>query len=377
MKRFLGCSSFLYVASLLLLAQAQPPQTKAPENQLPKNNNHSASNQATVPRPPVQQHNFAASPSKSHNHTPTTADGSYHYTGSGHYYNPVSSGDMHYYSPTTNNGGYWYAGKGQYYSGNEHYYNPVNSGDMHYSSPTGSWYSGDGQYYSSRGSYYTSSNTAYTSAQGQYTSLGGNYYTPRNLTAASPQSQNVTPQNPATSQTAVSSSMNTASAADSANSLNLFAQGIPWLTFAKGSTTQGNTATAGSTPASISSASPNSPALYSPNLVDMLIVPVQGIKMGADAGVEMVSKAALGPVLGPAANKFYQDTEAQFSDPNLQQKVDQIAKQKDQKFQQNQAEQQAYWKTVTKGLEESNTKLLDNVNGVLGTQTNTISVPTH
>lgn len=244
MKGFLNFLFLLFFACGVSTVQAQPPQKKAPANRPPQNKNHASSNQAAVPRSLAQQHNVTAAPSKSQHHTPSPSGGSYYYTGSGHYYNPVSSGDMHYYSSTTTNSGYWYTGKGQYYTGNEHYYNPVSSGDMHYSSPTGSWYSGNGQYYSPRGSYYISSNAAYTSAQGQYTPLAGSYQASQSATAIAPQTQNVAPQNRTTPQPAALSSMNTASAADAANSIKAVTQGnlgSPSVTLEGGLTTPGGT----------------------------------------------------------------------------------------------------------------------------------------
>jgi len=248
MKKFSYCLACLLVAHYVRLAQAQPSSNSAPS----KPTHQKAV--ATI-RPAVQQ-------------GPTTgkvATGHY-YTPQGHYYSPTESGAGRYYSPTASGGGHYNTPQGHYISGSGTYYTPQGhyisaSGDKYspptndytpatggYYSPQGQYTSGNGQYYtptnatytspqghivSPSGSYYTPSNVVYTPSPSHYTSANSSYYTPPNVLYSPRQSQNITPQSQATPQPAASSSINTASAADAANSLKSLTQsgqGSPWIT---------------------------------------------------------------------------------------------------------------------------------------------------
>lgn len=236
MKRFRSFLPLLFFACCVSLAQAQPPQKSAPAKVAPRNTGRSVPKPAATSSLRVQQPRFPA-PASGYYYTPQGHYYSPAESGTGHYYSPTTSGSGHYYSPTASGGGHYYTPQGHYISGNGSYYTPSPSnyvsasGGSYYSPPMGNYTSGSGSYYTpptnsyttaSGGSYtsasgnYTSANGNYTTPQGQYTSATGNYYTPQKMTTASPQSQNITPQNQTTPQPAASSSMNTASAADAA-----------------------------------------------------------------------------------------------------------------------------------------------------------------
>lgn len=89
------------------------------------------------------------------------------------------------------------------------------------------------------GGSYTTPNKVPTPAQGQYIYANGSYSPSANTTVALPQSQNVAPQNGVASKQVSSPSMNTASAADAANSLKSVAQGSSGITLNGGVTTPG------------------------------------------------------------------------------------------------------------------------------------------
>jgi hypothetical protein len=111
-------------------------------------------------------------------------------------------------------------------------------------------------------------------------------------------------------------------------------------------------------------------AIQAGNRAEMLIVPVEGIKMGIDSAVKNVSEDALGPVLGYGFEKFYSETENQFSDPQLQEKVQQLDEKQKKAFAEDQAKNKAYWDTVNKGINESNVKIQDAIDGMIETNQN-------
>lgn len=90
---------------------------------------------------------------------------------------------------------------------------------------------------------------------------------------------------------------------------------------------------------------------------EVLLVPVEGIKRGLDGSVKVVSKAALGPVLGTGAEKFYTETQRQFTDPNLQENVRQLKEKQDKEYREYQVKQKEYRDNINKGIEESNRKI--------------------
>jgi hypothetical protein len=365
MKKLCFCLASLVFTCSALLGQAQPASKAAPAKAVPQNGSQSVPEPSVISPPPVPQRYDPASVSTGHYYTPATNGGGYYYSPaaseSGQYYTPAKSdsvsGNASFYSPTSSgktyctpsksnytsaSGGYYYTPQGSYYSGSGSYYTATN----------GSYYSGEGSYYSGSGSYYSPTNGSYYSGQGSYYSGSGIYYTPQNEAQSQAQSRNVTPR----IQLAPNA---TASSLKTVGTVNP----IKSSTGDKGLNT------------SLTASAANSLPLNLPNLTDLLIPPVEGIKMGADETFQLYSDD-LG-VLGFGLNEFYKNAEAQFSDPNLQQKVDQLKAEQDKAFAESQAKQKEYWNTVAKGLDDSNAKLQSGVNAALGKQTDTVPPPAH